>query len=72
MADLQTLHFTAGHALGFSVSTRRLLATNLHKETTLQSLQVITPKIFQLHLQYRCTVTHMKSSIHTSKLRTDC
>jgi hypothetical protein len=72
IADLHTFQFTAAHALGFSVSTSRLLATDLSTETSTQITISITPKIFQLHLQYRCTVAHVKSSIHTCKLRTDC
>jgi hypothetical protein len=31
--DLRTLQFTVAHALGFSVSTSRLLATDLHTDT---------------------------------------
>jgi hypothetical protein len=33
MADLHTFQFTVAHALGFSVSTSRLLATDLHTQT---------------------------------------
>jgi hypothetical protein len=34
IADLHTLQFTVAHALGFSVSTSRLLATDLNTETS--------------------------------------
>jgi hypothetical protein len=34
IADLHNLHFTAAHALGFSISTSRLLATDLNTETS--------------------------------------
>jgi hypothetical protein len=34
IADLPTFQFTVTHALGFSVSTSRLLATNLNIETS--------------------------------------
>jgi hypothetical protein len=34
IADLHTFQFTAAHALGFSVSTSRLLATYLNTETS--------------------------------------
>jgi hypothetical protein len=33
IADLRIFQFTVAHALGFSVSTSRLLATDLHTET---------------------------------------
>jgi hypothetical protein len=33
VADLRTFQFTAAHALGFSVSTSRLLGTDLNTET---------------------------------------
>jgi hypothetical protein len=36
IADLHTFQFTFAHELGFSVSTSRLLATDLNTETTLQ------------------------------------
>jgi hypothetical protein len=32
--DVHTFQFTVAHALGFSVSTSRLLATDLNTETT--------------------------------------
>jgi hypothetical protein len=34
MADLQNLQFTVAHALEFSVSTSRLLATDLNTENS--------------------------------------
>jgi hypothetical protein len=34
IADLLTFQFTVAHALGFSVSTSRLLATDLNAETS--------------------------------------
>jgi hypothetical protein len=58
ITDLQTLQFTVPHALGFSVSTSRLLATEV---TT-----IITPKIFQLHFQYRCTVAYKVFNSHNT------
>jgi hypothetical protein len=74
IADLHSFQFTVAHALGFSVSTNRLLATDLHTETSTQITTSIKPKIFQLHFQYRCTVAHIKSSIHTIHLhrQTSC
>jgi hypothetical protein len=46
IADLQTFQFTVAHALGFSVSTSRLLATDLHTETVTSVTTSITSKIF--------------------------
>jgi hypothetical protein len=34
IADLHSLQFSVAHALGFSVSTSRLLATDLNTETS--------------------------------------
>jgi hypothetical protein len=34
IADLHTFQFTVAHALGFSVSTNRLLAKDLNTETS--------------------------------------
>jgi hypothetical protein len=34
IADLHTFQFTVAHALGFSVSSSRLLATDLNTETS--------------------------------------
>jgi hypothetical protein len=59
---VHTFQFTVVHALGFSVSTSRLLATDLHSETSTQITTSITLKIFQLHFQYHCNVAHIKSS----------
>jgi hypothetical protein len=66
--------FTVAHALGFSVSTSRLLATDHHTESITQITTNIPPKIFQLHFQYRCPVSHIKPSIHTLHLhsQTSC
>jgi hypothetical protein len=36
------------------------------QKLSLQITTSITPKIFQLHFKYHCTVTHMDSSIQTS------
>jgi hypothetical protein len=54
IADLHTFHFTVAHALGFSVFTSHLLATDLNTETitvslshTLQILHII--KVFKSH-----------------------
>jgi hypothetical protein len=38
IADSHNLQFTAGHALGFSVCTCRLLATDLNRDTMLLCL----------------------------------
>jgi hypothetical protein len=38
MTDLQTLHFTIAHVLGFSVYTSHLLATDLNREIITVSL----------------------------------
>jgi hypothetical protein len=48
IADLHTFQFTVAHALGFLVSTCRLLATDLSTETSTQITTSMTPKIFQL------------------------
>jgi uncharacterized membrane protein len=45
IADLHTFQFTIVHALGFSVSTSRLLATDLSTEISTQVTTNITPKI---------------------------
>jgi hypothetical protein len=37
IADLLTFQFTAVHAIGFSVSTSRLLATDLNTETVISN-----------------------------------
>jgi hypothetical protein len=53
IAESHNLQFAAGHALGFSVFTSRLLATDLNKETTahtlLISLHYSTYKVFKSH-----------------------
>jgi hypothetical protein len=49
IADLHTFQFTVAHTLGFSVSISRLLATDLHTETSTQIATIITPEIFQSH-----------------------
>jgi hypothetical protein len=49
IADLHTLHSTVAHALGFSISTSRLLATALSTETSTEITRSITHKIFQSH-----------------------
>jgi hypothetical protein len=41
----------------FSVSTSRLLATDLNTETCTSITASITPKIFQSDFLYRCTIT---------------
>jgi hypothetical protein len=44
IADLHTSQFTVAHALGFSVSTSRLLATDLNTETsTSNHYEVFSP-----------------------------
>jgi hypothetical protein len=58
------------HALGFSVSTSRLLATDLHTETVTSVTTSITHQIFQLHFRYRCTVAHINLSVYTIHLHT--
>jgi hypothetical protein len=63
IADLHTFQFTVAHALGFLVSTSRLLATDLSTETTTQITTSITTKIFQLHFQYHCTVAHISLEV---------
>jgi hypothetical protein len=70
LLDLHAFQFTFAHALGFSVFTSRLLAMDLNTETSTQITTSITPKIFQLHFRYRCTVAHIKSSIHALHLHT--
>jgi hypothetical protein len=47
-ADLHNLQFTVAHALGFSVSTSRLLATDLNIETsTSNHYEVFLPCLVQ-------------------------
>jgi hypothetical protein len=74
IADIHVFQFTIAHALGFSVSISRLLATDLHTKTVTSVATSITPKIFQLHFQYHSTTAHIKSSIHTIHLhwQTSC
>jgi hypothetical protein len=74
IAYLHTFQFPVAHALGLSVTTSHVLATDLFTETSTQILTSITSKIFQLHFQYRCTVAHINSSIHTIHLhrQTSC
>jgi hypothetical protein len=48
VADLHNLQFTVAHALGFSVSTSRLLATNLNTETSISNhYEVFLPFLVQ-------------------------
>jgi hypothetical protein len=48
IADLHTFQFTVSHALGFSVFTSRLLATDLNTETsTSNHYEVFLPFLFQ-------------------------
>jgi hypothetical protein len=48
IADLHNLQFTVVHALGFSVSTSRLLATDLNTETsTANHYEVFFPFLVQ-------------------------
>jgi hypothetical protein len=48
IADLHTLQFTAARALGFSVSTSRILATDLNTENiTSSKYEVFLPFIAQ-------------------------
>jgi hypothetical protein len=48
IADLQTFHFTVVHALGFSVSTSRILATYLNTGTiTSNHYEVFVPFLVQ-------------------------
>jgi hypothetical protein len=51
IADLHTFQFTVAHALGFSVSTSCLLATDLSTETSTQITTSMTHKILQLHFK---------------------
>jgi hypothetical protein len=41
IADLNTFQFTFAHALGFSVSTRRFLATDLKTKTITSNLDKV-------------------------------
>jgi hypothetical protein len=65
IADLHNLHFTVAHALGGSVSTNRLLATDFNTETSTQILQ-------GLHLRSSNYTSSIAASSHTWSLRTDC
>jgi hypothetical protein len=48
ISDLHTLHFTVAHALGLSVFTSRLLATDLNTETsTSKHYEVLFPFLVQ-------------------------
>jgi hypothetical protein len=51
IADLHTFQFTTAHALGFSVSTSRLLATDLNTETITSNQY----EVFLFRLQSLCT-----------------
>jgi hypothetical protein len=50
-ADLHTFQFTVVHALGFSVSTSRLLVTDRSTETSTQITTNIIHKISQSHFK---------------------
>jgi hypothetical protein len=52
IADLHTFQFTVTHALGFSVFTSRLLATDLNTETITSSNYEV---ILLFRLQSLCT-----------------
>jgi hypothetical protein len=41
IADLHTFQFTVAHALGFSIFTDRLLATDLNTETSISNLSEV-------------------------------
>jgi hypothetical protein len=56
MSDLHTFQFTVARALGFPVSTSRLLATDLNTETVTVSSD------------YALQILHIKSSLHRSTL----
>jgi hypothetical protein len=48
IADLHTFQFTVAHAVGFSVSTSRLLATDLNTETIISNrYEVFLPFLVQ-------------------------
>jgi hypothetical protein len=48
IADLHNLQFTVAHELGFSVSTSRLLATDLNTETSTSDLyEVFLPFLIE-------------------------
>jgi hypothetical protein len=58
IADLHTFQFTVAHTLGFSVSTSRLLATDLNTETSTSNLyEVFLPFLVQ---PLRNLGTHLK------------
>jgi hypothetical protein len=63
IADIHTFQFTVAHALGFSVSTSRLLATALKTET----IRVLLNHTLQMLLH--CSIH--KSSHHTFKSSQD-
>jgi hypothetical protein len=65
IADLHTLRFTVAHALGLSVFTSRLLATDLNRETsTSKHYEVLLPFLVQSLWKstavYHC---HLKTEI---------
>jgi hypothetical protein len=65
------VHRCALHALGFSVSTNRLLSTDLHTGTVTSVSTNITSKIFQLHFRFSCTVAHKLFNSHNTCLQAD-
>jgi hypothetical protein len=60
IADLQTFHFTVAHALGFSVFTSRLLATDLNTETITSNHY----EVFLIHSVLICPNLYSVFTIH--------
>jgi hypothetical protein len=64
-----TIPHTVAHALGFSVSTSRLLATGLNTDTITSKLIFSVPICIHYSLTApNCTAIHSKSSNHTQSL----
>jgi hypothetical protein len=65
IADLHTFQFTVAHTLGFSVSTSRLLATDLRAETSTQITTVLHIEsichMLNLHRLTFCTLLYSSS-----------
>jgi hypothetical protein len=65
IADLHTFQFTVAHALGLSVSTSHLLATDLN----IQTIRILLNHTLQMLLHYS---THKDFTSHFKSSQDDC
>jgi hypothetical protein len=65
-ADLHTLQFTVAHALGFSASTSRLLATDLNTETITLNCHEVFLLFYLFQLTTECHY-HSELTAHSSR-----